>query len=175
MKVIDGFITNSSSSVFIVAFPKQPDNAADVQQMMFKNQTFWPHPYPEYYEGADGLYGVVASELIAQVVYNDIASQTPNKSDDEIIAQIERGSFPGEPDHEWEKTRDLEIDAAQQHWIQLDKKIHAAASKLFKEFRAKNPNSVIYAFEYEDHGDLGVMLEHGDIFHFLPHIRSSCH
>ncbi|HMZ46899.1 MAG TPA: gliding motility-associated C-terminal domain-containing protein [Chitinophagaceae bacterium] len=36
MKIRNGFVSNSSSSSFIVLFPKEPKNATDVKNMLFK-------------------------------------------------------------------------------------------------------------------------------------------
>ena len=45
MKIRNGFVSNSSSSSFIVAFPEKPKSAEHVRKMMFGDETDFPNPY----------------------------------------------------------------------------------------------------------------------------------
>ena len=57
-------------------------------------------------------------------------------------------------------------DAEKEDLIRTEKKI--------ENFRQKN-KGILYSFEFEDDKFEGSILEHGEVFHRLPHIRQSRH
>lgn len=75
MKTRKGFVSNSSSSSFIVVFPKVPKNAKEVQEIMFHGK-----------EGGLSVYefdGLSFSQ-ISKIVYNDIKDLQPATKKDLI-------------------------------------------------------------------------------------------
>ena len=72
MKIRNGFVSNSSSSSFIVAFKKVPKSVAEMQKMLFGDEPYYKNPYfyPE-----DKKYGSEPSWLAQEVsirVFNDM-------------------------------------------------------------------------------------------------------
>lgn len=45
MKIRNGFVSNSSSSSFVLAFKKRPKTAADIREEIFGTETEYPNPY----------------------------------------------------------------------------------------------------------------------------------
>jgi len=77
MKIRSGFVSNSSSSSFVVAFPKKPKDGADVWKIMFDGKDGHIAPYTN-----DGLdYATIAS-----TVFKDINKRATKK---EIVEQFE--------------------------------------------------------------------------------------
>jgi len=74
MKIRNGFVSNSSSSSFLVAFPRNPKNVNDVIEMIFGNEITFVHPY------GDGEYYPMGYPVkqIAEIIWNDIKNQIPN-------------------------------------------------------------------------------------------------
>ncbi len=71
MKIRNGFVSNSSSSSFVVAFPKKPKSAEDVHKMMFDGKEGKIQPY----DFVDGL----SYSQIAERVWNDLKTKTKDK------------------------------------------------------------------------------------------------
>ena len=65
MKIRNGFVSNSSSSSFIVTFPHDPADADDVRKMMFQDNDTPVQPY-DY---------MVPTREIAEIVWRDIERQ----------------------------------------------------------------------------------------------------
>jgi hypothetical protein len=66
MKIRNGFVSNSSSSSFLVAFPEEPKCVEDVIEMVFKDikeiENDGYMPSPEYF----------SSEQLAETIFDDI-------------------------------------------------------------------------------------------------------
>ena len=75
MKIRNGFVSNSSSSSFVVAFPKKPKSFDDVYEMMFYGKEGSIQPFTSFSE--------ISYKKIAMRVWDDIKStdKSKNKSD----------------------------------------------------------------------------------------------
>ncbi len=73
MKTRNGFVSNSSSSSFVVAFPKKPKSVEDVHKMMFDGEDGRIQPY----DFVDGL----SYSQIAKRVWDDIKKKPKDKWD----------------------------------------------------------------------------------------------
>jgi len=168
VKIRQGFISNSSSSSFIVAFKENPKSMPELQEMLFGNEAYYRDPW----HGAEYPTSSVASR-----VWESLKSQEPMVVDkmNELLTGYIIGpyaeNFPepkyeakwGEPDYE----KKLE-----EYYNLMDER----AKKISEDFKLKNPNAVFYEFEYEDHnGALESAMEQGDLFRKLPHIKISNH
>ena len=173
MKRRHGFVSNSSSSSFIVAFPKVPKSAQEVHEMLFPSgrKTF-DHPYSDNSTTYPDGY---PTKQVAETVFNDIQSQRkPLQRKRKWLIQelILSGTvsevssfFQGD-----EKRRRRQ--AARQE------KAILAGIKRVDEFLAQvNEDALfMYEFEYADEdGAYFCALEHGNLFGALPHFRISKH
>lgn len=149
MKIRSGFVSNSSSSSFVVAFPrnvntrnlssnipKELRRRMHVKQISLKEALFDDrNSNIEYYDYSFDINDIV--EAVAQ----SIESETPNNI--ETIREL----------------LGYELD-----------------DNSIEKFLKDNKDKDIYVFEYSDNdGPLQTMLEHGEIFKRLPHIRISHH
>ena len=86
MKVRQGFVSNSSSSSFIVAFPKDFEITSDnVRQYLFGEQ-----------EHVTAYHESFSTKQIAEQVTRDMLAQTPN--DEDAIKENLDGHDPEGPD-----------------------------------------------------------------------------
>ena len=165
MKTRTGFVSNSSSSSFIIGFPRQVVSADDMHSLMFPNG---PRVIAHY-----GHH--MTSENAARRVFEDIQEDKP-LTPEEMVDAFREGSavcsspipFPSNnywelPDGEYEKARDKYI-------VDRD----AAAKKLADLLIAENPGTTFYGLDYGDRWGESAM-EHGDPFCNLVHIRVNNH
>lgn len=78
MKTRNGFVSNSSSSSFVVAFPKKPENEEEVYQMMFNGKDGLINPYPEFYT-------TMTHREIASRVFEDLQLDQNNEYKQVIV------------------------------------------------------------------------------------------
>jgi len=163
MKVRKGFVSNSSSSSFVVAFPKKPRYMEDVKEMLFGDKEDYDNPFDFKAQPS------WPSDMVADIVWADIKKQDACDLAN-IIEALRYGWHDEEPDIE-----DYELDEGFDY-----SRYHAdCLSITVKEsidFYEKHIKCFIYTFEYSDNdGDLFSAMEHGDLFDRLPYIKRSMH
>jgi hypothetical protein len=192
MKIRNGFVSNSSSSSFIVGFSKIPTSPEALEKEMFGS------PCEINWIDVD----IKPSNFIAQRVFDDIktgnATRLTKKQALDIILE---GSFPGEPpyhfkqdresdkiekDYREETGKDVYDDTAdpkikklyrkvQQKEQDDDSRIRKIAAKAFLAgFWPSLKGKKVFRFEYADDGGEGI-FEHGEIFRAFPHCQISKH
>ena len=157
MKMRLGFVSNSSSSSFIVSFHTNPKSVEDVQKQMFGHtdeNNIWEDNF--------------STRTIAMAVFDSIqkAGRPANKK--EISEAISCGWFEGMPDFP-------EGDYTTKKWQKYEKECDKVVEKIATKFIKENNGRTIYTFHYSDEDVLGCVMEHSDIFYNLPHKQISCH
>jgi hypothetical protein len=161
MRIRSGFVSNSSSSNFIVGFDHKPKDAKELKEILFGKDEVYVNPYPEY---SDIKYW--QAQEVADIVFNDMKEPI---EEEKVVGIIESGSFDGEPEYPaglgrpaWEEYAAKRSVAANRYWN----------SKMKSKFAGKQA----FEFHYSDNdGELGSAMEHGYLFDRLPHITISNH
>lgn len=197
MKIRSGFVSNSSSSSFIVGFPKLPSSPEDLERMMFDE--------PELVQPYDFSQGTPTIE-IAKRVFADMSKDnwkssrlTKKKALDVVL----EGHFPGDLPYDFKKYNNRESEKIRETYeaetgknindeiadpkirnlyyktskkeYEADKKLRLMCAKAFLEgFWPRVRGMKVYRFEYADDGGESD-LEHGNIFRKFPFVQISKH
>jgi hypothetical protein len=189
MKQRHGFVSNSSSSAFILVFPKVPEIVKEMEELLFGDELYVEHPYKDLHPACEKF----STKEIAAIVLHDITHKPPalplSRHDDaghiETIHDLENivrdgwlNKYEGivAPKMEWNYDPN-ETDADRdKRYKEHDKAMDEFADKVAKKILKKWPLKHLYRVEYADEdGDLGSTMEHGEIFNKIPHIRISKH
>lgn len=156
-----GFVSNSSSSSFIVGFSKRPKDAKEMKKVLFGSEKRYLNPF--CYDDKDARSW--DTDLIATIVWNDIERQS-SALKHEILNELNSG-YIEEIDKELDKLDYRDDDYVEKRDAILDKYSEKHAEK----FAGKE----VYIFKYEDNTSIGAAMEHGGLFKNLPYIRVSNH
>ena len=169
MKIRDGFVSNSSSSSFIIAFANKPETVEEMKKILFGDEELFDSPYPDFHTKVVERY---PTELVAKTVLDDITGQKPMTHAD-IVREMTCGYVDGEPDvddfRNGGKWSDIDWDA-----YDIANREHASnkADAFVKAIGDKQ----VYVVEYSDNsGKYFCALEHGDVFRNIEHFRVSKH
>lgn len=170
MKIRSGFVSNSSSSSFIVRFPKDPTDINNLREMMGDCV-----PNCGYYNTPP------TSEEVVNQVHRDLGGDKGNNFE----------SFYDDKRYDWEIEENAEqryrsnpqiaLAYDERDWYELEtvEKDTLIKMWLYEEYNRSygNQNGVfIYEFTYSDEGSqFEAQLEHGNIFRNIPHTSKSHH
>ena len=93
MKERDGFVSNSSSSSFLIGLFRKPRSAEELKRWLFGGM--------DYIQWYDWGYKTID---IAKVIFKDLKGKYPIRAKARMIREITAGYFPGMPDT-WRKKR----------------------------------------------------------------------
>jgi hypothetical protein len=167
-KIRMGFVTNSSSSSFIIALDKLPTSVEDVKKLLFKNGETG---YPALYSNE-----VFSIDEVADRVWQEF-KDAKSKGDENVIGAM-NGYWDDMPDFYDMYTKGLKFDskefreASNKAW----KDREAWVGAKYKEFKQTHPGKKIVVLEFSDNdGLLNASIEHGDLFNHLKAKRISHH
>ena len=167
MKTRSGFVSNSSSSSFIVAFDKKPETVEELQRMLFGDEKHYSDPYDSRSWPA---------RTVAETVFQDMQKQGP--LDREALEAAMEGVEVQDP--EWhaafEKFLKCQGPYSNADYEKLNKTTLIAKNRVLDRWNKDNPGKLFYEFEYSDNeGFYSSALEHGDLFADMSHLKISHH
>lgn len=196
MKHRNGFVSNSSSSSFIVGFPKMPTSPENLEIMMF-GWTGEVQPYD--------FIPATPTLTIANRVFKDINDPEVKRHTKRTLIKAllwEHTNFPGAPrswywkpglkskeiekaynketgKEVWDDTSDPKVKklwqkARKDENDQEREELKIAATAFVEGFWPRVKGHKVFELSYSDNSGEG-NLEHGNIFRRFPHIQISHH
>ena len=163
MKIRNGFVSNSSSSSFIVSFDKVPQNPNELCSLLF------PDGRKEYHSPYNDDWWSV--EQVTSIVWEDLVGQVCLTKKD-IADEFRGGHFSGYPKFpavNWNNKK-----RSQEVWDKYQKEVKEICAKKAEEFLASCSGKV-FRFVYNDDTSLGSAMEHGNLFAHINHRSISNH
>jgi hypothetical protein len=165
MKLRNGFVSNSSSSSFIVEFKNVPKSRKELQDILFGDRQEYHYPYGTKFFSTDD---------VAAIVWNDMQGGPANKEDiedridggypiaDHIVGHFLKHSEPQCSDFEYkdsEGKRATDWAAYKKAWDE-----YTGQFKRFVNWDAVEEGRV-FTFEYSDNeGQQQCAMERGNLF-----------
>lgn len=202
MKTRNGFVSNSSSSSFIVGFKKKPTSDWELCEVLYPATKDGQRPGVSTHYGYEDLdKNGVDAHSASTIIWRDLEEQKP-MSLKQVMEEIKSGYFDGYPDMPWNNLesdkirreyealsgKDIYDKDADPEWV---KKYHAAEKKRWDEHTAAVDKAAreyyervkaqfkglkLFRFSYSDNdGSIFATMEHGDTFRNVPHVRISHH
>jgi hypothetical protein len=166
MKARKGFVSNSSSSSFIVAFDGKPQTMEEMKGLLFGEQE---GEYHDPYDECSWTYDEVAYTVLLDLLDSDPLTR------EQVLEQLSRGCLPGQPDMDDFKKKDAG-GKPEWDWDAYEEARKQHAKRYHDRFLKENRGKTFYRFNYgDDSGPYYSALEHGELFSRLPHVRISLH
>ena len=180
MKIRTGFVSNSSSTSFIVVFNRSELTVEFLKEKLYHNADAIPY---EYNWGSD--YQTFDTELLCGAIINTLSRAVDydkdgdfDDNDNSILGTFRNMShydnvrFPEHPD--WDNS--LSKEERQLEWKEYEKEHDEVAQELCDEFAASlNENDCVFIGTFADDDPMGNQLEHGGTFNPVRHVRCNQH
>jgi len=170
MKIRSGFVSNSSSSSYVIAFVTKPDSWGHL----------WERMFPEGDMYLEDWGRKVSTPDLARNVYELILAQGTPATKKEIAAFV-RGigdldsGYRSPPINEDYATNEAYEKAHKAHWDSWQREVAQNEKAIVNNFWKANKGSYILCCTFSDHNSLDIFLHNGEGLSHFPHLFLSQH
>lgn len=180
MKIRTGFVSNSSSSSFLVSFSHVPSSETELQEMLFGTET--------------EMYNTVSEEnhspkLLAKIIFQDMTydsqaklNKSVNFSTEKDLDKYEKELFGKYGMTESMDYYDISNEQQSKFDAELVNLLKQKSLERIAKFGKKNPTGKLFVFEYgndscinEPHYRTRCNMEDIDLFDKLPFLKRDNH
>ena len=161
MKIREGFVSNSSSSSFIVAFKEVPKSEQELKELLYGDEqevkSGWMQEEP------------ISTERLARHVWNDLKNSKPLSLSElgDALHGVRDNTYPSIPyPYDFKSRVDEEV---------FEMLVERRSMAIASDFLEQADGKVIYEFSYSDDSTIGAVLEHQGTFDNVQHIKISHH
>ena len=162
MKFRWGFVSNSSSSNFILAFNKKPRSVKELQKLLFGDKKFLTG-YDEYAAGTD---------LIAEAVFAQLKKPLEL---DEILLEISEMEGVYIDDFKNKNVPEFDDPKYDEYAKAKEEKEIVRALKWFTDWKCPDDQVFFLVTFGDENGQFESLCEHGGIFDNIHHAHISHH
>ena len=174
MKARSGFVSNSSSSSFVLLFSEAPKTQPELKRRLFGGSEVFT------------AYGETHStEALATIVWNDLQEATERLLSAEEIQEALISFFVVDLFWQYRRQRIAEITGASDLDIlhSVEKRVEAAvwrqaekdAPTAARAYAEEHQGEKAFLLTYNDRGRYGRVLDNGAVFENVTHLRISHH
>lgn len=162
MKIRTDFISNSSSTSFILALSEKPKTASELRQLLFNDDKFFIHYDSKY-----------TTQEIADVVFDKLSTREALSSE-ELIEVVGSGILDG--NYGSCLKYDLVCQLCNNNYDKILAMLEELNAVTIEAFTKRYAERKYYEVTFSDNdGDLHACIEHGDTFSQIPHLYINNH
>jgi hypothetical protein len=176
MKIRTGFVSNSSSSSFIVGFQQIPRSAGEVLDILGISSGDIAYRIFEDIQNSKPATKKQIKDVISGGYFDGYPMMDYNRRDEASLFRIEFNEKNGKDVYDDEDAKEKYLKMCNKKYKEHDKIVKKAAQILFDREMPKLKGLKIFIFSYGDeNGELDGQIEHGNTFRNVPHIAVSYH
>jgi len=178
MKIRNGFVSNSSSSNFILAFDKKPESVGELKELMFDRVETWDDPsaYDPFSAPTLDIAKAVFEQLDEQLPLDKILDEFRSGHLDGVT--IDTFNDPNAPETYVKDENGKEVfnrEEYERYHDDIREKEIVRALEYFNRWKCPD-DQVFYRVTFADEdGPFGSLCEHGEIFDKIHHVQISHH
>lgn len=169
MKTRTGFVSNSSSTNFLVGFYRKPESVEELREYLFRKDEVFHHPYSEH----EHEY---STQTVAERVFNDLVNLEP-LTYEQMVEELSHGWFDGGIWPSGEIVDMCEDENKKVDWDRYKELIKQNAEWALKGFMPRHENKVFFLLRYASDEDdsMSAAIEVGGTFDCVPHLTVNHH